>query len=135
MAGIGQNGLAHSKEPFDRERYEAVQRIAAEILEILAEHSNVSVSQAVEILAGETGHATQKVDLRGVVLKDDEDLLVKIGSGLISVFDEDSGVGRAFRLYEEEILDFLQCESVQSEVDPISWTGLVCRRSAIMGHF
>ena len=74
------------------ERYEAVQRIAAEIL---AEHSSVSDSQAVGILAGETGHATPKVDVRGVVLKDDEVLLVKNGSGIISAFDEDFGVGRA----------------------------------------
>ena len=122
MAGIAQTGLVHSKEPFDKERYEAVQRIAAEIL---AEHANVSVSQAVEILAGETGHATPKVEVRGVVLKDDEVLLVKNGRGIISVFDEDFDVGRSIQLYEEEVLNVLRCESVQSEVDPISWTGLV----------
>ena len=93
------------------ERYEAVKRIAAEIL---AEHSSVSASQAVGILAGETGHATPKVDVRGVVLKDDEVLLVKNGSGIISAFDEDFGVGWAFRLYDEDVLNVLQCESVQS---------------------
>ena len=118
MAGIAQTGLVHSKEPFDKERYEAVQRIAAEIL---AEHANVSVSQAVEILAGETGHATPKVEVRGVVLKDDEVLLVKNGRGIISVFDEDFDVGRSIQLYEEEVLNVLRCESVQSEV----WTPLV----------
>jgi hypothetical protein len=49
-----------------RERYEAVREIAAEIL---AEHSAVSIDEAVHLLAGENGHATPKVDLRGVVSK------------------------------------------------------------------
>ena len=43
----------------------------------MAEHSDVSVSQAVDLLAGEAGHATPKVDVRGVVLRGDEVLLVK----------------------------------------------------------
>jgi hypothetical protein len=30
--------------------------------------------------------------------------MFKNGSGIISIFDEDFGVNRAFRLYEEEVI-------------------------------
>lgn len=74
LVAIAQSGLAYSKDPFDKERYESIRTIAAEIL---AEDSTASVSQIMELLAEETGHATPKVDVRGVVLKGNDVLLVK----------------------------------------------------------
>ncbi|PKB79208.1 MAG: hypothetical protein BZY88_14500 [SAR202 cluster bacterium Io17-Chloro-G9] len=74
LAGIAQNGLANSQDPFDRERFESIRTIAAEMI---AENSTASISQVVDFLAIETGHATPKVDVRGVVFKGDDVLLVK----------------------------------------------------------
>ena len=45
-------------------------------------------------------------------------LMFKDGRGIISVFDENFGVDRAFRLYEEELLHqlkALRCELVQTD--------------------
>ena len=74
LASIAQNGLEHSEAPFDRERYASIRIIAAELL---AEHSTTPISQVAELLANETGHATPKVDVRGVVLRGNDVLLVR----------------------------------------------------------
>lgn len=74
LAGIAKSGLTHSADPFDKERYESIRAIAAEIL---AETSTASAGQAIDLLAGEAGYATPKVDVRGVVLNGADVLMVK----------------------------------------------------------
>ena len=74
LAAIAQDGLTYSKDPFDTERYTAVRDIAAEMM---GEHSDAEVSYVADLLAGETGHATPKIDVRGVVFRDGGVLLVK----------------------------------------------------------
>jgi len=72
LLGIAQNGLHFSKDPYDRERFAQVRRIAAEML---AEHAEPTA--LVEALAIETGYATPKVDTRSVVVRDGKVLLVR----------------------------------------------------------
>jgi len=74
LQAIAQNGLTYADNHFDRERYQAVRDIAAEIL---AAHSDVKLEQVQALFAGEEGAATPKVDVRGVVFQDDAILLVK----------------------------------------------------------
>lgn len=74
LQAIAQTGLAYDKDPFDRERYEAVRRIAAEIA---SSHSEALFEHVHELFTLEAGHATPKVDVRGAVFRDNAILLVK----------------------------------------------------------
>jgi ADP-ribose pyrophosphatase YjhB (NUDIX family) len=74
LEALAQSGLAYSENPFDRERYEAVRRIAAEMV---AGCTGADPNLVDDLFAGQAGYATPKVDVRGVVFRDDAILLVK----------------------------------------------------------
>ena len=74
LQAIAQAGLTYTEGPYDRERYTAVQRIAAEIL---AGYTDASTDRIAGLLAQESGYATPKIDVRGVVFRDEAILLVK----------------------------------------------------------
>jgi hypothetical protein len=73
LQAIAQTGVAYDgTREYDRERYEQVRQIAAEMFA-----SNGDAAAADAILALEVGHATPKLDVRGVVFRGDEILLVR----------------------------------------------------------
>lgn len=74
LQAISQTGLHFSKDPYDKERYQRIAKIAAEIL---ANYTNLSEKQILELNAAEFGYATPKVDVRGVVFNGSKILLVK----------------------------------------------------------
>jgi ADP-ribose pyrophosphatase YjhB (NUDIX family) len=74
LQAIAQNGLAYAENHFDRERYEAVRHIAAEMM---AAHSDVEVDYVYDLFSQQVGAATPKVDVRAAVFRDDAILLVK----------------------------------------------------------
>ena len=74
LMAIAQNGLTFVNNPFDKERYEAIRAIAAEIL---SDHTGTDWSQITDLFSREVGYATPKVDVRGVVIRDNTILLVK----------------------------------------------------------
>ncbi|GAB1538200.1 NUDIX hydrolase [Scytonema sp. NUACC21] len=74
LQAIAQTGLTYSENPYDIERFKSIRAIAAEIL---ATHSNVEPSYILDLFSREVGYATPKVDVRGVVFRDDTILLVK----------------------------------------------------------
>ncbi len=74
LQAISQTGLHFTEEPYDRERYEQVGRIAAAIL---ATHSTLPEAEILQLNVVEFGYATPKVDVRGVVFKDSKILLVR----------------------------------------------------------
>ena len=74
LQAIGQNGLAYSKDPFDIERFEELRELA---LEILQNYTDSELPRIRDLFAGEDGHATPKVDVRGVVFNEDAILLVR----------------------------------------------------------
>lgn len=74
LQAISQTGLHYATGQFDRERYQRLGEISAEIL---ATHSNLSVEQFLEFNALEFGYATPKVDVRGVIFQDSKILLVR----------------------------------------------------------
>ncbi|WP_026734582.1 NUDIX hydrolase [Fischerella sp. PCC 9605] len=74
LQAIAQNGLTFSENPYDLERFEAIQAIAAEIM---ATHTNIEYSYILDLFARDVGYATPKVDVRGAVFRDDTILLVK----------------------------------------------------------
>jgi ADP-ribose pyrophosphatase YjhB (NUDIX family) len=71
---IAAAGLTYSCDPFDRERFEAVRRIAAEIL---ARRTDLDLEAATERLRAEPGYVTPKVDVRAAVFDAGRVLLVK----------------------------------------------------------
>ena len=74
LQAIAQTGLAYPKDPFDVERFHQVSDIAAEIM---AAHAGADVGDVSQIFDAQVGHATPKVDVRGVVFRDDGILLVR----------------------------------------------------------
>jgi ADP-ribose pyrophosphatase YjhB (NUDIX family) len=76
LQAIAQSGLAWSPREYDRERYEQVRRVAAEML------SNGGDAAGLEaVFAAEDGHATPKLDVRGAVFRGDDILLVQEREG------------------------------------------------------
>ena len=74
LQAIAQNGLTYAENYFDRERYEAVRGIAAEMM---AAQSGAEMEFVRELFSQQVGAATPKVDARAAVFQDDAILLVK----------------------------------------------------------
>lgn len=74
VAALAQNGLAYAPGDFDRQRYEELRHIAAEML---ASSSDASSDEVLALLVPEEGYATPKVDVRGVVFRAGRILLVR----------------------------------------------------------
>lgn len=74
LQAIAQTGLHYNPPAFDGERYQQVMAIAAEML---AAGGAGSIDTLRAWFDQETGHATPKVDVRGVVFKGDRVLMVQ----------------------------------------------------------
>ncbi|HXZ59982.1 MAG TPA: NUDIX hydrolase [Steroidobacteraceae bacterium] len=74
VQAIAQNGLAFSRDPFDRARYQELQELTTTMLSTELE---VPLATARAFWEGEHGYATPKVDVRGGVFRGDEVLLVR----------------------------------------------------------
>ncbi len=74
LQAIAQNGLTFARDSYDVQRFESVRQLAAEML---AEGSDVEQAVILGLLEKETDYATPKVDVRGVVFRDDKLLLVR----------------------------------------------------------
>ena len=74
LQAIAQNGLTFARDPYDVERYRAIRQIVAEML---AEGSGLEQQVIMGLLDREKDYATPKVDVRGVVFREDKLLLVR----------------------------------------------------------
>jgi ADP-ribose pyrophosphatase YjhB (NUDIX family) len=74
LQALAQNGLAFTKDPFDKDRYEAIRNLAAEMI---ASDTGIEVEVIREIFLQDAGYATPKIDVRGAVFRDDTLLLVR----------------------------------------------------------
>jgi ADP-ribose pyrophosphatase YjhB (NUDIX family) len=74
LRATAQSGLTYAQTPFERERWELVQRVAAE----MAAGGNDTPAEAIAgAFAADAGHATPKVDVRAIVFRDGKLLLVR----------------------------------------------------------
>ena len=71
---MAQSGLAFTQDPYDRERYGELQRLAADLL---AGHLQIPPERAEAFWDAEEGYATPKVDVRGAVFDAGRVLLVR----------------------------------------------------------
>ncbi len=74
LSALSQSGLAFSKNPFEIERYREIRRIAEQMM---AEYSGEPVEKIQNLLDQQRGYATPKLDVRGVVFRDNKILMVK----------------------------------------------------------
>lgn len=75
LQALAQAGLAYAPNAFDAERYEEVQALS---LRLMAGLTGEPVAQLHALFAGETGYPTPKVDIRAVLFRGlDEVLLVQ----------------------------------------------------------
>ena len=105
VQAIAHNGLAFTRDPFDRERYAQLAELLAQLL---AERLQMPLEAARLIWAGEHGYATPKVDVRGGIFRDERVLLVRersdgrwtLPGGWVDVNDAPSAAV-AREIYEE----------------------------------
>lgn len=74
LNALAQTGLTFAEDPYDIERYTAIRTIAAEMI---AHQAGLDADRVLHLLAGDVGYATPKVDVRGVVFRDEKILLVQ----------------------------------------------------------
>jgi len=74
VQAIAQNGLAFSRDPFDRERYTQLTEL---VTTLLAAQLRLPPGEVRALWEGERGYATPKVDVRGGVFSGDRVLLVR----------------------------------------------------------
>jgi ADP-ribose pyrophosphatase YjhB (NUDIX family) len=74
IQAIAQSGLQYTQNPFDAQRYRELSQIAAEMMAVETE---ADAGEVLRIFSAQEGYATPKLDVRGVVFKDDKILMVK----------------------------------------------------------
>ena len=74
LHAIGKIGLEYSDNEYDRERYEQILAIASEITENHTDHTQETI---IDVFNHESGYITPKVDVRGIIFKGNQVLLVK----------------------------------------------------------
>lgn len=74
IQSIAQIGLAYSINPYDIERYEQLRQISFEMMQDL---SNESVGKIEDLFKNEMGYQTPKTDVRGVIFRGDQILMVQ----------------------------------------------------------
>ncbi len=74
LQSIAQAGLTFAEGRYDRERYEQLRDISIEILENFSDADETIIRK---LFAAETGYQTPKVDVRGVVFRDNKILMVR----------------------------------------------------------
>lgn len=76
---IAQAGIEYSPDPFDRERFERLREMAAEMLSAMTE---LPLEKVRDLFCNETGFQTPKLDSRAAIIRDGKILLVQERDGL-----------------------------------------------------
>jgi ADP-ribose pyrophosphatase YjhB (NUDIX family) len=74
LQALAQTGLEYANNEFDKDRYMQIRTIAAEIM---AEGSGETLERVHGLFADQAGYTTPKVDVRGVVFRDNKVLMVR----------------------------------------------------------
>ena len=74
IQALSQSGLAFSKDVYDIERYEELRTIS---LEIMKDGTGIEMQRIKDLFTNESGYQTPKVDVRGVVFKENRILMIR----------------------------------------------------------
>lgn len=69
LQSIVQAGLFYGKDVFDKERYEKIRDISAQMM---SQISDLKVEKVKELFCNEIGYQTPKIDTRAAIFKDDK---------------------------------------------------------------
>lgn len=78
LQSLAQAGLTYGKDVYDKERYERIRGISAEIISHM---SDIPIETVKNLFCNETGYQTPKLDTRAAIFKDDKILLVCENNG------------------------------------------------------
>lgn len=78
LQSLAQAGLTYGKDLYDRERYERIREISAEMV---AYKSDIPLQKVKDLFCNETGYQTPKLDTRAAIFQDGKILLVKENNG------------------------------------------------------
>ena len=78
LQSIAQAGLFYGRDVFDRERYQRIREIAAQMLSMRAD---LPMDKVIEVFCSDTGYQTPKVDSRAAIFRDGRILLVRENDG------------------------------------------------------
>ena len=82
LQSLAQAGLTYGKDVYDKERYERIRDISAEMM---ADISDMPPEKVKGLFCNETGYQTPKIDTRAAIFKDDKILLVHENNGTWSL--------------------------------------------------
>ena len=82
IQSLSQIGLTYTKDVYDRERYQRLREISAEML---AKKTEVSIEKVKDLFCHETGYQTPKLDTRAAIFRDNKILLVHENNGTWSL--------------------------------------------------
>lgn len=82
IQSIAQAGLQYGKDKYDKERYEELRKISAEMI---SSKTDISFKKVYDLFCGESGYQTPKVDTRAAVFIDNRILLVHENNGTWSL--------------------------------------------------
>lgn len=78
LQSLAQAGLTYGRDVYDRERYERIRGISAEII---SEMSDIPTEKVKDIFCNEAGYQTPKLDTRAAIFEDGKILLVQENNG------------------------------------------------------
>ncbi len=73
LQALAQTGLSYTESEYDRERYQEINTIGQQIL---AQLSNIAIEQVIQLFPDEIGYRTPKVDIRAIVFRGSDELLM-----------------------------------------------------------
>lgn len=82
IQSLAQAGLTYTDNNYDRERYERLREISAEMIK---EKTEINLEKVKELFCNEEGYQTPKIDTRAAIFKDNKILLVCENNGTWSL--------------------------------------------------
>ena len=74
VQALAQSGMAYTTNVFDQGRYQELRHIAAQMM---ASAADAELTEVTAVFDAQSGYATPKLDVRGVIFKDEKILLVR----------------------------------------------------------
>ena len=78
LQSLAQAGLTYGKDAYDRERYERIREISAQMM---AHQTDLTVEKVKDLFCNEIGYQTPKLDTRAAIFENDKILLVRENNG------------------------------------------------------
>lgn len=82
LQSLAQAGLYYTENDFDRERYERIREISAEMVSL---QTDIPLEKVKDLFCSESGYQTPKLDTRAAIFQDEKILLVRERNGTWSL--------------------------------------------------